>query len=112
MKPIKSKPTPDQIIVLEKLMEQLPNFQPLSRDNKVIRSILVEVAEKIHTRYRKLVRSSDLFTSDKTIGLELKYHEASAILLFIQIMLPNLPAQGKERNDLFQFSNFLDKKLT
>jgi hypothetical protein len=111
MKPIKCKPTPDQIMALEKLMEQLPLFNPMNRNNRVIKSILVEVADKIHIRYRKLLKTANLFNNDKTISLELKYHEVSAIHLFIQIMLPDIPNQEKRYNDLLQFSNFLNQKL-
>ena len=111
MKPIKSKPTPDQIMALEKLMEQLPSFNPMTRNNRVIKSILLEASEKIHTRYRKLVKNSDLFSPKKTFPLELKYHEASALNLFIQIMLPSIPRLEKAHNDLLQFYNYLDQKL-
>ncbi len=111
MKPIKTKCTPDQIMALEKLMEQLGEFNPKAITNKTVKSILEEVAEKIHTKYRKLIKSADLFNTKKTINLELKYHEAASMQTFIQLALPNFPKTEKAHNDLLKLCNELHQKL-
>lgn len=111
MKSIKTKVTPDQIMALEKLMEQLVDFKPTTISNKVIKSILEDVADKIHVRYRKIIKSTDLFNTKKTISLELKYQEAASMHTFIQMSLPNIPKQEKAYNDLFKLSNDLHQKL-
>ena len=43
MKTIKTKVTPDQIMALEKLMEQLVDFKPTAISNKVVKSVLEDV---------------------------------------------------------------------
>lgn len=111
MKPIKTKVTPDQIMALEELMEQLVDFKPTAISNKVVKSVLEDVADKIHVRYRKITKSTDLFNAKKPIGLELKYHEAASMHTFIQMSLPNIPKQEKAHNDLFKLSNDLHQKL-
>lgn len=111
MKPIKTKCTPDQVMALEKLMEQLQDFKPTAISNKVVKSILEDVAEKIHVRYRKIIKSSDLFNAKKTIVLELKYHEAASIHMFIQMAISNIPKVEKAHNDLLKLSLDLHQKL-
>ncbi|MDI6049584.1 hypothetical protein QLS31_07055 [Flavobacterium sp. XS2P24] len=111
MKTIKTKVTPDQIMALEKLMEQLVDFKPPAISNKVVKSVLEDVADKIHVRYRKIIKSADLFNAKKTIGLELKYHEAASIYTFIQMSLCNIHKEEKAYNDLLKLSNYLHQKL-
>jgi hypothetical protein len=111
MKPIKTKVTPDQIMALEKLMEQLQDFKPTTISNKVVKSVLEDVADKIHVRYRKIIKSADLFNTKKTISLELKYHEAASIHTFIQMAISNIPKEEKAHNDLLRLSNLLHPKL-
>lgn len=111
MKPIKTKVTPDQILALEKLMEQLPQFTPSQELQKVTKSIMTDVSDKIHVRYRKIIKSQDLFNSKKKIALELKYHEAFATTIFIELMLPTIPTLEKAHNDLLMFRNYLHPKL-
>ena len=111
MKPIKTRLTPDQIIALETLLEQLPTFTPIEEMAKLTKSIVTDVADKVHSRYRKMIKSNSLFDAKKTIGLELKYHEAFAIVIFIEIMLPTIPPMVKKHNDLFMLHNYLHQKL-
>jgi hypothetical protein len=111
MKPIKTRLTPDQIIALETLLEQLPNWTPNDQIARLTKSIIVDVADKVHSRYRKVIKSHDLFDAKKTIGLELKFHEAFAVTIFIEIMLPKIPPTLKKHNDLFMLHNYLHQKL-
>lgn len=111
MKPIKTKVTPDQIIALETLLEQLPNFNPTEQMAKLTKSIITDVADKVHSRYRKVIKSHDLFDSKKTVGLVLKYHEAVAITIFIELMLPGISPSLKKHNDLLMLHNYLHQKL-
>lgn len=111
MKPIKTKVTPDQIVSLERLMVLLEEYKPTTIEEKATTSILFDISDKIHTRYRKLIKSEDLFNSKKPIGLELKCHEAYTLFCTIQIYLPKLPNQEKAYNDLLKFNNDLHQKL-
>lgn len=111
MKPIKTKLTPDQIFALDKLMEQLPDYQPKKELEKVTKSILMDCEDKIHTRYRKILKSQDIFNQNKTVSLELKYHEAFALTIFIELQLPTIPALEKKHNDLLMLRNYLHPKL-
>jgi hypothetical protein len=111
MKPIKIKVSPDQIMAMEKMMNQLEGYKPTTVEEKVIRSMLFDVADKIHTRYRKIIKSADLFNGKKPIGLELKFHETYALYSFTQFFLPKIPNQEKAYNDLLKLSNLLHPKL-
>lgn len=111
MKPIKTKVTPDQILALEKLMAQLPQFTPNQELQKATKSIMADVSDKIHVRYRKIITSHDLFNSKKKIAMELKYHEAFATTIFIELMLPTIPILEKAHNDLLMFRNYLHQQL-
>ncbi|RTY64391.1 hypothetical protein [Flavobacterium sp. LB2P53] len=111
MKPIKTKVTPDQIMALEKLMNQIEDYKAISLEEKVTRSVLFDISDKIHARYRKIIKSVDLFSNKKLIGLELKFHEGYALYSFIQIFLPKIPNQEKAHNDLLKLSLDLHQKL-
>lgn len=108
---MKLKITPDQIMVLEKLMNQLSDYNAEQELQKVAKSILFDISDKIHARYRKIIKTNDLFNSNKKIDLELKYHEAFAVKVFINWMLPTIPTMEKAHNDLLKLSIDLDQKL-
>lgn len=111
MNPIKTKVTPDQIMALEKLMQQLPNFKPTQELQKVTKSIITDVADKVHSRYRKISKSPNLFNEKKKTTIELKYHEAFALTVFIELQLPTIPTMEKAHNDLLMLRNYLHPKL-
>lgn len=98
-------------MALEKMMSQLEEYKPTSIEEKVTRSVLFDISDKIHARYRKIIKSSDLFNNKKPIGLELKFHEVYALYSFIQIFLPKIPNQEKAHNDMLKLSLDLHQKL-
>jgi hypothetical protein len=109
MKPIKAKFTPDLIIGLENIMKDFANWGPFTTEQKVAKSILVEVADKIHLRYRKITKTTDLFNSKKTVSIELKFHELVHLLLFIKVRMDNIDKKSKEHNDFLKFNNEYEK---
>lgn len=111
MNPIKAKFTPDLIIALENIMKDFARWEVATTDQKVAKSILVEVAEKIHTRYRKITKSSDLFTAKKTISIELKFYELVHLLIFIKVRMDNIDRVSKTYNDFLKFINEYEKSI-
>lgn len=111
MKPIKTKLTPDQVFALEEIMKHLPKFTPTQELEKVTKSIILEVADKINVKYRKIVKSHDLFNARTKISFELKYHEAFALVVYTELMLPAIDSTTKPHNDLLMLHNHLHQKI-
>lgn len=111
MKPIKTKLTPDQIMALEKLLEKTLTHVPTTTDQKLTKSILTDVSEKVHKMYRSVIKTTDLFNEKKTKSLTLKWHEAGVLEAIILFSLQGIPVTEKAHNDLLMLSNQIHPKL-
>jgi hypothetical protein len=111
MKPIKLKITPDQILALEKLLEDVLLKPAIKIDEKLTKSILSDVAEKVHKMYRDILKSRDLFNEKKKKSIQLKWHEGGVLSAIILYSLQAIPATEKAHNDLLMLSNDLHKEI-
>lgn len=108
---IKLSLTPDQVMSLEKLMNQVDAiYMPTTRQGKAIRSISFFVSDKINKAYRKLIKSTDLF-SKKKVHISLEYHEANALFEIINTLIPYIETTTETKREYQTTSDFLHQKL-
>ena len=101
------KTTPDQVLALDKVLEALDIFEVQSPEGKSVKSICYDCQDKVSKLSKKLKRSTDLFNNKKTHSLNLKYHEAYALLEYVNHMLPSTG----HNLDLQQVHDQLHQKL-
>jgi hypothetical protein len=70
---------------------------------------LIDVAEKIHLRYRKIIKTTDLFNTKKKVSVEFKFHELVNLIVFIKVRMDNVDKTSKVHNDFLQFLNEYEK---
>lgn len=109
--PINVKVSIDQIVALESMLCSLEKYKPKSIEEKVTYSVIIDLSDIISKPYNKIIKSTDLFSSDKKVKLQLKFHEAFALIGFIDMHLKSLHNQSKPHNDLLQISLFLQEQF-
>jgi hypothetical protein len=109
---IKLPLTPDQVMALEKLMNQVDLlYKPTTMEGKAIRSINFFVSDKINKTYRNLNRSPDLFNHKKKAIVTLEHYEAFALFKVINALISNIAISQEQRLDFQTISDFLHQKL-
>jgi hypothetical protein len=83
------KTTPDQVLALDKVLEALNIFEVQSPESKAVKSICYDCQDKVIKIVKPLKRSIDLFNNKKKHAINLKYHEAYALLEYLNHMLPS-----------------------
>ena len=111
MQPIKIKLTTDQIILIDTMLNALRKSKPADIQQKAMHSIVSDFTEKIHQRYRKLAVEGDIFSSKKTVIMQVKYHEVFSLFLIIQMSMEVYAKESKEHNDFLMLKNMLHQKL-
>lgn len=111
LQPINAKLTIDQIVALESMMCSLEKYKPKSLEEKVTYSVIIDLSDKINKPYNKIIKSADLFSDGKKIKLQLKLHEAFALLGFIDMHLKSLHKESKSRNDLLKLLLFIQDEF-
>lgn len=109
---IEPKLTADQVFAVAKLLEQVYETYPSSNpDQKLVRSISFDLADKFTTKQRTVYKSNSLFDTKKKYKMTLKYHEAFTLYAIVQYFLPMIPKEEKAHNDLLKLSTYLHPKL-
>lgn len=83
-------------------------FTNITRDKQVLLSICIDLADKICSAHKKLSRKTTLFDAKKRHKMSFKYHEAHALLVYLQSL------QGLEiyhRAMSLRTISLLDEKL-
>lgn len=76
---IELKLTPDQVFAVAKLLEQVYDTNPIDINQKVMRSIAIEVADIYIKKQHSLYKKQTLFDAKKLHKITLKFHEAFAL---------------------------------
>lgn len=97
MKTSKLAFTPDQVLALEKALNQLNGFQPIKPEQKVVLSICLETADKINKIYRKIIKETDLLAEKKKTKVELSYHQMWALFQYVNTLLPTVQDSKYDR---------------
>lgn len=111
LNPITAKLTIDQIVALESMMCSLEKYKPKSIEEKVTYSVIIDLSDKINKPYNKIIKSTDLFNANKKVKIQLKFHEAFALVGFVDMHLKTLHKESKPHNDLLQISLFLQEEF-
>jgi hypothetical protein len=85
---IELKLTADDLQFLSSCFEQhakhdAARFNKLKRDNKVVVSIVTDIADRICKKYEKLSRKPTLFDTKKKHHVTLKFHEGYALWMYL-----------------------------
>lgn len=108
---IETKLTSDQIFAVAKLLEQVYDTYPeIKKQDKLVRSIAFDIADKFTTKQRTIYKSNTLFDQKKKYRVTLKFHEAVTLNVIIAYFLPSIPATEKAHNDLLMLRNKLDQQ--
>jgi aspartyl/asparaginyl-tRNA synthetase len=82
------KITPDQVLALDKVLEASKFFEVQTPESRAVKSICYDCQDKVSKLAKKLKRSLDIFNNKKKHTINLKYHEAYALLEYLNHMLP------------------------
>lgn len=92
---VELKLNPDQVFACSKMLRGVVDSQlpPTGREQKLIRSMAVELNDKFNKEAQKLKKSLDLFEIKKKVKITLKYHDAWALekLIFGAVSLIEEP---------------------
>jgi hypothetical protein len=89
--------TTDQVLALEKALNQLNDLSPITTEHKVAVSICKEIAEKVNKSYRKVIKETDLFAHKKKTKIELSFHQIWALFHYVNIFLPTVQESKYDR---------------
>jgi hypothetical protein len=84
---IQLKLTPDQIFAVAKLLEKVYQTNPIDVQQKITRSIALDVADIYIKKQHLLYKKQSLFDVKKLHKITLKFHEAYALHNVIESML-------------------------
>lgn len=73
---IKINTNPTGIFTLHGILQSMEQVKPNNKGQKVLRCVLLDVADKIATKERDLRRKMGLFDGKKKIDVTLKYSQA------------------------------------
>ncbi len=76
---IELKLTADQVFGVAKIMEQVYETNPTDINQKVMRSIAIDVADKYNNKQHAIYSKQSLFDVKKLYKIALKFHEAYAL---------------------------------
>lgn len=109
---IKLKLTPDTILAIDGLLSRFYAINTVgsTKSERVLLSIMYELAEIFEKRAKKIIRSTDLFNAKKKISITLKYHEAWALEQIIRDII-NLEDNPYKRNLLQKIADEINQKL-
>lgn len=106
---IQLKLTPDTVLAIDKLL--FPNAVGTTKQQRVLLSIMYELAEIFEKRAKKITRSTDLFNAKKKISISLKYYEAWALEQIIRNLI-NLEDNLYRKNLLQKTADEINQKLS
>ena len=107
---IKLKINADSIASVNKLTEQIYYYGKLTREQRLIQSICLEIANKFHKAYKTAIENNNIFDCSKKQTIILKYHEAYALEQLI-ILLIHTVNDDLAKNQLNQIKDFINQKL-
>lgn len=84
---IELKLSPDQIFAVANLMEKVYETNPIDIDQKIMRSIALDVADIYIKKQHSLYKKQNLFDVKKLHKITLKFHEAYALHNVIESLL-------------------------
>jgi hypothetical protein len=84
---IEIKITADQVFATSKLLQQVYDTTPVDVNQKIMRSIALDVADKYISKQHALYTKQDLFDAKKKYKITLKFHEAYALHSVIELLL-------------------------
>lgn len=87
---IELKITNDMLIQLAELLRLINDVVPLNKESKLLKSIGIEIADKIEVKAVKTIKSATLFNSKKRHKISLRYHQAWALEYILQSSIPSL----------------------
>lgn len=79
--------TADQVFAVAKLLEQVYYSHPIDTNQKIMRSIAIDVADKFTSKQITLYSNQNLFDSKKKHKMTLKFYEAFALHSVIELFL-------------------------
>ena len=107
---IELKLTADQIFATAKLLELVYESKPVDTNQKLMRSIAMDVADKFTSKQITLYSSQNLFDNKKKHKMTLKFYEAYALHSVIELLLHTVNDLLK-RTILQKLLNELNQKL-
>lgn len=87
---IEIKMTNDQVFQLARMLNELRELTPVSKESKLFTSIGLELYDKVDAKAKKIHLTSSLFDEKKKHKFTFKYHQALALQFIIQGLLPTL----------------------
>ena len=84
---IELKLTADQVFATAKLLEQVYYSEPADTNQKLMRSIAIDVADKYISKQHALHSKQSLFDAKKKHKITLKFHEAYALHSVIETLI-------------------------
>lgn len=109
---LKLKFIPDTILAIDGLLFRLfaINAVGSTKEERVLLSIMFELAEIFQKRAKKITHSTDLFNVKKKISITFKYHEAWALEQIIRDVI-NLEENHYKKNLLQKTADEINQKL-
>ena len=84
---IELKLTADQVFAVAKIMEQVYETNPIDTQQKIMRSIAIDVADKYTNKQHAIYSKQSLFDVKKLHKITLKFHEAYALLSVLELLI-------------------------
>jgi hypothetical protein len=84
---IELKLTADQVFATARLLEQIYESKPTDIQQKLMRSIALDVADKYIKKQHSLYTKQNLFDAKKKHKITLKFHEAYALHSVIETLI-------------------------
>lgn len=111
---IKIKLSNDELLLVDTHLQRVygGRFETVVLVN-VVRSIILQIAEKFNKKVKNRIKKANLFDSRKKNEISLNYHEAWAIKLYLNNEYEGLDeyTQSWERNVFLKLINNLDQQL-
>lgn len=101
----------DALLACNEMMQAVYESQkPLSKENRIAVSIAFDVAEKIGTKTRSILKRQTLFDTKKQ-KITFKYHEAWALEEIIRSNVPNTRYSVYQNSLLTNIANVINQKI-
>ena len=104
------KLTADAIITLDRFLQRVYESVVTSKESRITLSIAFDVAEKVGTKARGLIKKQSLFDTKKKHKISFKYHEAWALEQIIRSM-PEPFNNVYQNSMLTNIANIINQKL-
>ena len=102
--------TNDQVFAVAKLLEQVFDFNPTTKPQKVMQSLALELSKKFTAKSIAIYQGNDLFNDKKKNKISLKVYEAAALEDIINNLF-SLVNNEKAKNGLGKIRDFINQKL-